>query len=229
MPLSSYAPTGPVWYGQNTNFDKGDHKRHILASAYAYLDDLWIHGYVSEKAMFPMLEEQMPDVMVHFAQSEMNGAVNLGMVKRAGINTVPIRGPNPTRTQTSRPAPHLLPTSGPPAGTGPLPRVLLERERHRQLDVGARLRVRGLLRRDAAPPGDDHLRVEEVRARQGPRGLPLPAADARDRRQADLAQHRDGSPGHQGRRPRPRLPVRLGGQVYLSHPPHGPWLRACHA
>ena len=99
MPLSSYAPTGPVWYGQNTNFDKGDHKRHILASAYAYLDDLWIHGYVSEKAMFPMLEEQMPDVMVHFAQSEMNGAVNLGMVKRAGINTVPIRGPNPTRTQ----------------------------------------------------------------------------------------------------------------------------------
>jgi len=82
---SSY---GPVWYGQNTNFDKGDHKRHILASAYAYLDDLWIHGYVSEKAMFPMLEEQMPDVMVHFAQSEMNGAVNLGMVKRAGINTV---------------------------------------------------------------------------------------------------------------------------------------------
>ena len=83
---SSY---GPVWYGQNTNFDKGDHKHHILASAYAcdasrttqrtpllpallltprssfryaYLDDLWIHGYVSEKAMFPMLEAQMPDV-----------------------------------------------------------------------------------------------------------------------------------------------------------------------
>ena len=32
--------TGPVWYGQNTNFDKGDHKHHILASAYAYLDNL---------------------------------------------------------------------------------------------------------------------------------------------------------------------------------------------
>ena len=51
---------GPVWYGQNTNFDKGDHKHHILTSAYAYLDTLWIHGYVSEKAMYPMLEEQMP-------------------------------------------------------------------------------------------------------------------------------------------------------------------------
>ena len=35
-----------------------------------------------------MLEEQMPDVVVHFAQSELNGAVNKGMVKRAGINTV---------------------------------------------------------------------------------------------------------------------------------------------
>ena len=94
--------TGPVWYGQNTNFDKGDHKHHILASAYAYLDDLWIHGYVSEKAMFPMLEEQMPDVVVHFAQSEMNGAVNLGMVKRAGINTVPIRGPKPRPAEQRR-------------------------------------------------------------------------------------------------------------------------------
>ena len=30
---------------------------------YAYLDDLWIHGFVSEKAMYPMLEEQMPDVV----------------------------------------------------------------------------------------------------------------------------------------------------------------------
>ena len=38
--------------------------------------------------MYPMLEEQMPDVVVHFAQSELNGAVNKGMVKRAGINTV---------------------------------------------------------------------------------------------------------------------------------------------
>ena len=39
---------------------------NILAGVdgvYAYLDDLWIHGYVSEKAMFPMLEEQMPDVV----------------------------------------------------------------------------------------------------------------------------------------------------------------------
>ena len=96
--------TGPVWYGQNTNFDKGDHKHHILASAYAYLDDLWIHGYVSEKAMFPMLEEQMPDVVVHFAQSELNGAVNKGMVKRAGINTVRFA----VRIQTSRSAPHPL-------------------------------------------------------------------------------------------------------------------------
>jgi len=68
------------------------------------LDDLWIHGYVSEKAMFPMLEEQMPDVVVHFAQSELNGAVNKGMVKRAGINTVRFA----VRTQTSRSAPHPL-------------------------------------------------------------------------------------------------------------------------
>ena len=59
-----------------------------LLLRYAYLDDLWIHGFVSEKAMYPMLEEQMPDVVVHFAQSELNGAVNKGMVKRAGINTV---------------------------------------------------------------------------------------------------------------------------------------------
>lgn len=80
---------GPVWEGQNFNFDNGHHRQHIGASAYAYLDDLWIFGYVAEHAMYPMLQT-LPDVVVHFAQSELNGAHNGGMIKRAGINTVHI-------------------------------------------------------------------------------------------------------------------------------------------
>lgn len=80
---------GPVWEGQNFNFDNGHHREHIGASAYAYLDDLWIFGYVAEKAMYPMLQT-LPDVVVHFAQSELNGAHDGGMIKRAGINTVHI-------------------------------------------------------------------------------------------------------------------------------------------
>jgi hypothetical protein len=36
--------------------------------------------------MYPMLQT-LPDVVVHFAQSDLNGAHNLGMIKRAGINT----------------------------------------------------------------------------------------------------------------------------------------------
>lgn len=80
---------GPVLEGQNFNFDNGFHREHIGASAYAYLDDLWLFGYVSEMAMYPMLQE-LPDVVVHFAQSELNGAHNLGMIKRAGINSVHI-------------------------------------------------------------------------------------------------------------------------------------------
>lgn len=80
---------GPVWEGQNFNFDNGYHREHIGASAYAYLDDLWIFGYVAEHAMYPMLQT-LPDVVVHFAQSELNGAWDGGMIKRAGINTVHI-------------------------------------------------------------------------------------------------------------------------------------------
>ena len=74
---------------KNFNFDNGHHRQHIGASAYAYLDDLWLFGYVSEMGMYPLLQT-MPDVVVHFAQSELNGAVNQGMIKRAGINTVHI-------------------------------------------------------------------------------------------------------------------------------------------
>jgi len=37
--------------------------------------------------MYPMLEG-LPDVVVHFGQSELAGATNTGMIKRAGINTV---------------------------------------------------------------------------------------------------------------------------------------------
>ena len=103
--------TGPVWYGQNTNFDKGDHKHHILASAYALrrASDHTAHAPTtllltrspphpdaprrpvdptSSPVRCTRCSRQMPDVVVHFAQSELNGAVNKGMVKRAGINTV---------------------------------------------------------------------------------------------------------------------------------------------
>jgi len=81
---------GPVWVGQNYNFEQGHQKQHIGASAYAYLEDLWIHGYVAEKAMYPMLEE-LPDVVVHFSNSELGGNhPQLGLIKRAGINTVHI-------------------------------------------------------------------------------------------------------------------------------------------
>lgn len=34
------------------------------------------------------MQEQMPDVVVHFGQSELQGGYNTGMIKRAGINTV---------------------------------------------------------------------------------------------------------------------------------------------
>jgi hypothetical protein len=37
-------------------------------------------------AMYPMLQT-LPDVVVHFAQSDLNGAHNLGMIKRAGIKS----------------------------------------------------------------------------------------------------------------------------------------------
>lgn len=39
--------------------------------------------------MYPMLQT-MPDVVVHFAQSELNGAYDGNLIKRAGINTVHI-------------------------------------------------------------------------------------------------------------------------------------------
>lgn len=59
------------------------------ASAYAYLDSLWMFGYAAEMAMYPMLQT-MPDVIVHFAQSELNAAYDGDLIKRAGINTVHI-------------------------------------------------------------------------------------------------------------------------------------------
>jgi len=74
---------GPVWQGQNFN----NHRNHVGATAYAYLDDLWIHGYVAENAMYQMLED-LPDVIVHFGQSELQGRLRTSLVKRAGINTV---------------------------------------------------------------------------------------------------------------------------------------------
>jgi len=49
---------------------------------------MWITGYVAELGVYEMLQG-MPDVVVHFGQSELTGEV-LGthMYKRAGINTV---------------------------------------------------------------------------------------------------------------------------------------------
>jgi len=45
-------------------------------------------GYVAEKGFYPMLQG-MPDVVVHFGQSELTGAVmGTHYYKRAGINTV---------------------------------------------------------------------------------------------------------------------------------------------
>ena len=62
--------------------------RHIGATAYAYLEGMWMFGYTAEKSVFPMMQEQMPDVVVHFGQSELANAYNTGLIKRAGINTV---------------------------------------------------------------------------------------------------------------------------------------------
>jgi len=81
---------GPVWVGQNYNFEQNFHKSHIGASAYSYLEDLWIHGYVAEKSMYPRLAA-LPDVVVSFSNSELGATSGqLGMIKRAGINTVHI-------------------------------------------------------------------------------------------------------------------------------------------
>lgn len=84
-PAISY---GPVWRGQNFGFLNGSQRNRIGASANAYLESQWIYGYVSEFAMFPMMEEGMPDVVVHFGQSELGGAYTTSLVRRAGINTV---------------------------------------------------------------------------------------------------------------------------------------------
>lgn len=85
-PLISY---GPQYRRQNNNFDGGSpHVTHIGATAYAYLDSMWMFGYAAEKSVFPMMQEQMPDVVVHFGQSELAGAFNTNLIKRAGINTV---------------------------------------------------------------------------------------------------------------------------------------------
>eukprot|EP00977_Amphora_coffeiformis_P002492 scaffold464_cov181-Amphora_coffeaeformis.AAC.30 len=80
---------GPVWRGQNYNFDFGSQDNHIGASAYGVLEAAWIFGYVAEKGVYPMLE-QLPDVVVHFSTSELPGSYNNGLIKRAGINTVHI-------------------------------------------------------------------------------------------------------------------------------------------
>lgn len=81
---------GPVWRGQNFGFLNGSQRGRPGASALSYLEAQWIYGYVSEFAMFPMMEEQMPDVVVHFGQSELAGAYTTSLVRRAGINTVHI-------------------------------------------------------------------------------------------------------------------------------------------
>lgn len=47
---------------------------HIGATAYAYLDSMWMHGYASERGMYEMLQT-LPDVVVHFGQSELAGMV----------------------------------------------------------------------------------------------------------------------------------------------------------
>jgi hypothetical protein len=74
-----------------SSFDGGSpHLTHIGATAYAYLDSLWMFGYAAEMGVFPMMEEQFPDVVVHFGQSELAGSYNGGLIKRAGINTVHI-------------------------------------------------------------------------------------------------------------------------------------------
>jgi len=108
---------GPVWRRQNNNFDGGSvsalcsekaccmfwvlylmscqllpqpHVTHIGATAYGYLDSLWLFGYGAEMGAYPMMQEQMPDAVVHFGQSELAGAYNTNLIKRAGINTVHI-------------------------------------------------------------------------------------------------------------------------------------------
>jgi hypothetical protein len=73
------------------SFDGGSpHVTHIGATAYSYLDSMWLFGYTAEYAVYPMMQEQMPDVVVHFGQSELAGGFNTGLIKRAGINTVHI-------------------------------------------------------------------------------------------------------------------------------------------
>jgi hypothetical protein len=52
---------------------------HIGATAYAYLDSMWMHGYASERGMYEMLQT-LPDVVVHFGQSELAGMVLVAML-----------------------------------------------------------------------------------------------------------------------------------------------------
>jgi len=86
-PATSY---GPVWRGQNFGFLNGSQRNRIGSSANAYLEAQWIYGYASEFAMFPMMQDGMPDVVVHFGHSELAGAYTTSLVRRAGINTVHI-------------------------------------------------------------------------------------------------------------------------------------------
>jgi hypothetical protein len=51
-----FVSPGPQYRRQNNNFDGGSpHVTHIGATAYAYLDSMWMFGYTAEMSVFPMV------------------------------------------------------------------------------------------------------------------------------------------------------------------------------
>jgi len=56
---------GPQYRRQNNNFDGGSpHVTHIGATAYAYLDSMWMFGYAAEMSVFPMVSEELSHIFL---------------------------------------------------------------------------------------------------------------------------------------------------------------------
>ena len=165
----------------------------------------------------------MPDVVVHFAQSELNGAVNKGMVKRAGINTVHFPEFYWDVTSTGGwKSGHDAAYEDFYAATPHHPAMITcESKKYEPAKVRraapSTTTTSTTTSTYTSPPTPHPLYLPP--SSSGPRRLRLPPEGARRRRQADLAEHRDDPRGDQGRHPRPRLPVPLGRQAGLRRLP----------
>ena len=160
----------------------------------------------------PMLSSTSPS-------RSLNGAVNKGMVKRAGINTVHFPEFFWDVTDTGGwKSGHDAAYEDFYAATPHHPAMITcESKKYEPAKVRraapSTTTTSTTTSTYTSPPTPHPLYLPP--SSSGPRRLRLPPEGARRRRQADLAEHRDDPRGAQGRHPRPRLPVPLGRQAGL--------------